>query len=849
MGRTCCLYDCKTNYKSEVKKRKVDEEIHVYRLPHEKKYPREHADWVSVLTKINANLKITKDTVVCSKHWPPNPPTFLHYGKPRPVHPPSVFDDIPASIVPPPPPPPRSTVRSSCQERNQQPDQLQDFDKQDRFDFEELKRVLSTEKDSRGFRVPFRASVYGNSVVLTSESYFEGIPYFMIKIFEDLTYDTYHLGSKVYIGSLNTLRVKRLNSWSRFEEALRFLKLREVDQHTKVLQQQIESMRAAPIGTKIYSTEVIIRAFEYFCTSRALYSKLRHDFKLPSITTLTRLTSKVGKLDEANFLKKVFDSLTEKQKICTLIFDEVYVKKMMLYHGGSVFGKAVNNPNELAKTVLGIMIACQYGGPVFVSKMLPVSKLDAGFVKQEILQTVQSIKDAGADVKVLVSDNNRVNQKFFKDFETVANKPWLTTDGMFLLFDFVHLIKSIRNNWITEKTKELIFYDENNNAKIAKWAHLEALFEAEKESGGLLKLSKLDEVAVFPKPIERQKVSTCLKVFCDETITGLLTHPAMEGVEGKEDTAEFLRMVVKFFKIMNVKSQYVGERHNDDREMAIFDPNDDRLNYLCNFAKMALKMKRSSTVRERQLTNDTAKALYQTCNGIVDLCRYLLQTSHEYVCIGQFTSDHIEKEFSRLRQGSGGTYFITVQQILEKFDINRTRLLASLNVDITDIEQLSGHKCEQCNYTMADEQIEIFDTLETLEKSMKKETKMTLVHIAGYVTRKDPAPSEEELLDVTTFYYKEFGGYTSSLDRGQLNVPTDRAVQWSIFCTILFNSLKNNVCRNSLMKIFSSVSEHYRFEMKEHHSRILSNILIKNFCRESTPQTSKETKLKVLKLS
>ena len=49
---------------------------------------------------------------------------------------------------------------------------------------------------------------------------------------------------------------------------------------------------------------------------------------------------------------------------------------------------------------------------------------------------------------------------------------------------------------------------------------------------------------------------------------------------------------------------------------------------------------------------------------------------------------------------------------------------------------------------------------------MKKETKMTLVHVAGYVTRKDPAPSEEELFDVTTFYYKEFGGYTSSLDRG-----------------------------------------------------------------------------------
>ena len=142
MGRTCCVYDCNTNYKSEVKKRKLDEEVHVYRLPNEKKFPKERADWISVLTKINANLKITNDTVVCNKHWPPNKPTFTYYGKERPVDPPSVFDKIPASIVPPPPPPLRRTFHSSCQERNQQPDELPDFDQMDRYDFQELKRVL-----------------------------------------------------------------------------------------------------------------------------------------------------------------------------------------------------------------------------------------------------------------------------------------------------------------------------------------------------------------------------------------------------------------------------------------------------------------------------------------------------------------------------------------------------------------------------------------------------------------------------------------------------------------------------------------------------------------------------------
>ena len=52
-----------------------------------------------------------------------------------------------------------------------------------------------------------------------------------------------------------------------------------------------------------------------------------------------------------------------------------------------------------------------------------------------------------------------------------------------------------------------MFYDEDGKAKTAKWSHLETLLELEK--GNLLKLSKLDEVSVYPKPIERQKVSTC----------------------------------------------------------------------------------------------------------------------------------------------------------------------------------------------------------------------------------------------------------------------------------------------------------------------------------------------------
>ena len=47
------------------------------------------------------------------------------------------------------------------------------------------------------------------------------------------------------------------------------------------------------------------------------------------------------------------------------------------------------------------------------------------------------------------------NQAFVDSFERADDTPWLPKDGIYLLFDFVHILKSIRNNWITEKTQEL----------------------------------------------------------------------------------------------------------------------------------------------------------------------------------------------------------------------------------------------------------------------------------------------------------------------------------------------------------------------------------------------------------
>ena len=190
-------------------------------------------------------------------------------------------------------------------------------------------------------------------------------------------------------------------------------------------------------------------------------------------------------LSDDAFITNVFQKLNDGQKLCTILIDEVYVKPMLTYHGGQLFGRSIKDETSLAKTVLAFMISCFYGGPTFFVTMLPVNKLNSDFVYDQTKLICEKLSKVGGTVKTIITDNNRVNQAFFKKFECTS--PWLTNSGIFLLFDFVHILKSIGNNWIIEKTGEIQF-TYRGDEYTAKWCHIQKLQRL--EEGSLVKMSK-----------------------------------------------------------------------------------------------------------------------------------------------------------------------------------------------------------------------------------------------------------------------------------------------------------------------------------------------------------------------
>ena len=121
-------------------------------------------------------------------------------------------------------------------------------------------------------------------------------------------------------------------------------------------------------------------------------------------------------------------------------------------------------------------------------------------------------------------------------------------------------------------------------------------------------------------------------------------------------TVKFIEKVNTMWKILNVRTVGKDIRHNNPLEAVINSPQDSRLQQLIDYANWFLSIgKKAGGKRIRTLNKDTSNALHHTLNGLVELTKDLLMSPHQkYVMIGEFCSDPLEKEFGKLRQGSGG---------------------------------------------------------------------------------------------------------------------------------------------------------------------------------------------------
>ena len=106
--------------------------------------------------------------------------------------------------------------------------------------------------------------------------------------------------------------------------------------------------------------------------------------------------------------------------------------------------------------------------------------------------------------------------------------------------------------------------------------------------------------------------------FCDETIETLESHPKINN-EAASGIVNFLKIVIKLWKIFNVRNPRENQAYNDVMRAFIKMPDDPRIKFLLDVAAMADGMHPTINPRVSSLTSDTARFLALICRGAVDL--------------------------------------------------------------------------------------------------------------------------------------------------------------------------------------------------------------------------------------
>ena len=145
-------------------------------------------------------------------------------------------------------------------------------------------------------------------------------PSFLIKLKKNFSFKAFHCGVLCAIPTLGVNKVLHCKTWSCLEKIIRFLCNKELDHKKEVVLENLKAMGKKQLEKK-------------------LYSKLVKDYALPSISTLTRITAKIDKLNDFNVLKTVLLSLSpEKKMLCVILIDEFYIKSSLTYYDGKIFG-------------------------------------------------------------------------------------------------------------------------------------------------------------------------------------------------------------------------------------------------------------------------------------------------------------------------------------------------------------------------------------------------------------------------------------------------------------------------------------------------------------------------------
>lgn len=251
------------------------------------------------------------------------------------------------------------------------------------------------------------------------------------------------------------------------------------------------------------------------------------------------------------YLKKRIQNLTPQERLVSIVLDEVYSARRIEFQNGKFFGL---EDEDVTKTLLCFMLNGVAGKYQDIVAMVPLVKVSADIIKKWFLRVLEVVSEIGFDVVATSTDGHSANRRFYSELGNgqmpvhIMN-PFKPGSRIYLLFDSVHIFKNVFNNLLNRRNFKCPAFGETEVS--ASFKHVEDLYR--REMGKPVKFAhKLSDKVIAPKPIERTKVELADRFFHDSTIAGL-EHFCREGGPPEwQSTADFLKLIRRFWNCVNV---------------------------------------------------------------------------------------------------------------------------------------------------------------------------------------------------------------------------------------------------------------------------------------------------------
>ena len=322
------------------------------------------------------------------------------------------------------------------------------------------------------------------------------------------------------------------------------------------------------------------------------------------------------------------------------MFDEMYLQKCEEYFAGNLVG--CDSEGELCKGFVCFMIVGLKNSIPYMIKSSPETKINAEWLKEELLDCLGTLSKSGFIVRAIACDNHPLNVSSFKNLLQHFNQDpdelsiWYELRKVYFFYDTVHLMKNIRNNLLNYKRficpsfKFDGFKDPINfpGGEI-KWKFFhdvhekDALLEA-----NLRKAPKLTTNVLHPGNC-KQNVPTALAMFPETTAAAVQSY-----FPDEKSTVDFLKLFSKWWVISNSKTalntnNYLGNAAvNGDQKPSV-------LRAMAEWVQ-AWETERIANYEKFTLTAQTSSALVRTLLCLASLIEELLGEGYDFVLTSRF---------------------------------------------------------------------------------------------------------------------------------------------------------------------------------------------------------------------